>query len=60
MVILMLPPYSLKLTLEPPLPRFSRSCIPFVIPFHHTDYGKNNPIDRMMRLANLHPTLFNL
>ncbi|KAF0754546.1 putative RNA-directed DNA polymerase, partial [Aphis craccivora] len=28
-------------------PRFSRSRFPFVIPFHHTNYGKNNPIDRM-------------
>lgn len=28
-------------------PRLSRSRFPFVIPFHHADYGKNNPIDRM-------------
>jgi hypothetical protein len=41
-------------------PRSSRSCFPFLIPFHYTNYGKNNPIDRMMRLANEHPTLFSL
>jgi len=41
-------------------PRFSRSRYPFVIPFLHTNYGENNPIDRMIRLANEHPTLFSL
>lgn len=41
-------------------PRFPRSRYPFVNPSRHTNYGKNNPIDPMMRLANEHPILFSL
>ncbi|KAL4120626.1 hypothetical protein QTP88_013284 [Uroleucon formosanum] len=33
--------------------RTTRSRVPFAIPFHSTNYGRNNPIDRMMRLGKL-------
>ncbi|KAF0751036.1 Uncharacterized protein FWK35_00024972 [Aphis craccivora] len=32
--------------------RTTRYHIPFVVPAHTTNYGRNNPLDRMMRLAN--------
>jgi hypothetical protein len=34
----------------------SRSPAPFYVPFHHTNYGRNQPIHRMMRLANAFQT----
>ncbi|KAL4090308.1 hypothetical protein QTP88_025170 [Uroleucon formosanum] len=33
---------------------FTRSNSSFVVPFHSTNYGKNNPIHRMMRICNEH------
>ncbi|XP_008190178.1 uncharacterized protein LOC103312002 [Acyrthosiphon pisum] len=32
--------------------RTTRYHAPFVVPAHTTNYGRNNPLDRMMRLAN--------
>ncbi|XP_008183590.1 uncharacterized protein LOC103309583 [Acyrthosiphon pisum] len=40
--------------------RATRSRVPFTVPLHCTNYGKNKPIDRMMRLANEDPTILNL
>jgi len=34
--------------------RLIRSNSPFVVPFHSTNYGRNNPIHRMMRICNEH------
>lgn len=39
--------------------RPTRSSAPFAITAHNTNYGRNQPIDRMMRLGNEHPHLFN-
>lgn len=38
--------------------RLTRSSTPFTITPHNTNYGRNQPIDRMMRLGNEHPHLF--
>jgi hypothetical protein len=32
--------------------RFSRLSAPYYVPLHHTNYGRNQPIHRIMRLAN--------
>jgi len=32
--------------------RTIRHLVPFLVPTHTTNYGRNNPIDRMMRLVN--------
>jgi len=35
------------------IPTFNSRSIPtFAIPFHHTSYGANNPIDRISRVLN--------
>ncbi|XP_060874011.1 uncharacterized protein LOC132947798 [Metopolophium dirhodum] len=40
--------------------RATRSRVPFAVPLHCTNYGKNKPIDRMMRLANEDPSFLSL
>uniref|UniRef100_A0A2S2Q917 RNA-directed DNA polymerase from mobile element jockey n=1 Tax=Sipha flava TaxID=143950 RepID=A0A2S2Q917_9HEMI len=40
--------------------RATRSRVPFTVPLHCTNYGKNKPIDRMMRLANEDPSFLSL
>jgi hypothetical protein len=40
-------------------PRSLRFHAPFVVPVHDTNYGRNHPIHRMMRLANENPSIFN-
>jgi len=37
----------------------TRSSAPFTVTSHNTNYGRNQPIDSMMRLGNEHPHLFN-
>jgi len=41
--------------------RTIRHHVPFLVPTHITNYGRNNPIDRMMRLVNestIHHNIF--
>lgn len=33
-------------------PRTIRYRVPYAVSAHTTNYGRNNPLDRMMRLAN--------
>ncbi|KAL4107267.1 hypothetical protein QTP88_017643 [Uroleucon formosanum] len=40
--------------------RATRSRVPFAVPLHCTNYDKNKPIDRMMRLANEDPSFLSL
>jgi len=40
--------------------RATRSRVPFAVPLHCTNYGKNKPIDRIMRLANEDPSFLSL
>lgn len=40
--------------------RPTRSSATFAITTHNTNYGRNQPIDRMMRLGNEHPHLFDI
>jgi len=32
--------------------RTTRHHVPFVVPVHTINYGRNNPLDQMMRLTN--------
>jgi len=36
--------------------RSTKSRVPFAVPFECTNYGRNKPIDHMMRLGNEDPT----
>ncbi|XP_022180966.1 uncharacterized protein LOC111041114 [Myzus persicae] len=40
--------------------RVTRSRVPFTVSLHCTNYGKNKPIDRMMRLANAFSVYLNI